>query len=265
VKASLWTAAVYALLASSFASVAFGASVGTSADCGPDTSPGSNPNPGPGGSCVIGTYPTFRVSGPQLPAAVGADITVRVSGTAHILLNFPYGLGGNPGMPGMSNPPSTLTGSGGVNINYAWAALAPPLPSPEFPIAISTISNPLIFSGGGTASQASYSASFPAESARTISYQDAVAFGLVGTGMGFLSGNGSLSYAIPSVPPAICDPLNPFCTTGSSFFMGAFSISDAPLSVVPVPGTLVLVALGLGALGVIGAGAPRTRLEVLPG
>lgn len=261
-KASLWTAAVYALLASSFASVAFGASVGTSANCEADRSPGSPPNPPPG-PCVVGIYPLLGVSGPQLPAAVGADITVRVSGTVQFLLNFPYGLGGDPGTPGIPNPPSTLMGSGSANINYSWGVNA--FSSPQFPIDIRATSDPLIFSGGGTANQASYTASFPAESARTISYQDAVAYGLVGTGTGFLSGYGGLGYALPGVPPPICDPLNLNCTLGSAFFAGSFSISDAPLSVVPVPGTLVLVALGLAALGLIGAGAARTRLEVLPG
>ena len=260
-KASLWTAAVYALLASAFASLAFGATVGTSADCEADRFRVPNPPPGP---CIVGTYPFYLVfSAPQLPAAVGADITVRIFGTAYFDINFPYGIGGNPSTPGISNPPSTLTGSAGVNINYFWEAVRFPL-SPQFPIALSATSNPLIFSGGGTASQATYSASFPAESARTISYQDAVRYGLVGTGAGFVGGSGGLPYAIPGVPPAICFSLLN-CTTGSSVFAGVFTISEAPLSVVPVPGTLVLVALGLGALGVIGAGAARTRLEVLPG
>ena len=120
VKASIWTAAVYALLASSFASVAFGASVSTSANCEASRSPGFRPQPAPRGPCVVGIYPLFGVPGPQLPAAVGADITVRVSGTVFFNLNFLYGLGGDPGTPGISNPPSTLMGFGSANINYFW-------------------------------------------------------------------------------------------------------------------------------------------------
>jgi hypothetical protein len=213
--------------------------------CSPDGRGGPNT-----GGC--GTNPPFYSTGAsQLPASHGVDVAVNLTGTFNFVATFPHGIYLWGDAEPLSEFPSLIHGVGGADFFLQWFGDS----SGTFPLLkLSATSSELTFLLSGD----TYIAALPAaEFSATYSYEDALRYGLVGSGEPGMGGGGGglFSMTIGSKYVDFSNDKGYFWTTLS----GEFAITEVLPAPVPVPAAMALLVAGIPCLMSIGMLSRRIR------